>query len=148
MKAGITCALAFLAVAALSTVLDGQAQPQKPSITGKVYDSSKALIPGVTITITNTDPKADPKTLATALTSETGTYAFTGLPAGTYTLTAQLQGFQPTTLKIDLAAGSTSEQNVTLALGLVRDFIRISPESGDSPDGSMVRRPSPTTSYR
>src|SRR5262245_42920971 len=60
------------------------------SVTGTVSDSSKALIPGVTVTATAVDTNV----VTTALTNEAGAYAFNNLNPGRYTITATLQGFQ------------------------------------------------------
>ena len=60
------------------------------SISGVVKDVSGAVLPGVTVTATS------PALLGTqAVTSEAnGVYRFPNLPAGVYSMTFELQGFQ------------------------------------------------------
>ena len=57
---------------------------------GLVEDASKALIPGVGITLTNVQTNVVQKTL----TNETGAYAFLSVPPGLYSVTAELLGFK------------------------------------------------------
>src|SRR5215831_11817087 len=74
---------------------------------GTVSDTSKALIPGVTVTATNTGTGV----AATAVTNESGAYSFPALQPGTYKLTAELPGFQTQTFT-DVQLGGA--QQVTL----------------------------------
>src|SRR5262245_7733998 len=59
-------------------------------ITGVVYDSTGAVVPGVTITVTN------PQTNFTRTTTsnESGNYSFPSLLPGLYDVRAELSGFQ------------------------------------------------------
>jgi hypothetical protein len=60
------------------------------SITGRVSDSSGAVIPGVTITLSGTTIQG----VRTAISGETGAYQFLLVPGGTYTLRFELPGFK------------------------------------------------------
>ena len=65
------------------------------NITGRAQDSSGALIPGVEVSI------ASPAMIGgarTEVTDETGTYRFTLLPAGTYSVKFALSGFKTKTI--------------------------------------------------
>lgn len=59
-------------------------------ITGTVTDTSGALLPAVTVTVTGPALQGQ----ATATTDASGTYRFLSLPPGTYTVTATLAGFK------------------------------------------------------
>jgi len=59
-------------------------------ISGIVNDAQGALIPGVSITATNTETGV----MTVVLSNETGAYNFASLPPGTYKLNAELPGFQ------------------------------------------------------
>jgi hypothetical protein len=59
-------------------------------ISGTVKDSSGAVLPGVTVTITNVNTNIG----KSAVTNEHGAYVVTGLPVGTYKVVAELQGFR------------------------------------------------------
>src|SRR5690349_6029124 len=61
------------------------------SITGTVKDTSGAVLPGVTVEVSS--PQLTEKT-RTAVTDGTGQYRVVDLPAGTYTVTFTLTGFQ------------------------------------------------------
>jgi Carboxypeptidase regulatory-like domain len=63
---------------------------QSSRISGIVNDAQGALIPGVSVTATNTATGVT----TTVVSNETGAYAFASLPAGTYKLNAELPGFQ------------------------------------------------------
>jgi len=81
---------------------------------GVVSDSTKALIPGVTITVTNTETNVS----NTTLTNDAGAYNFPSLQAGqSYKVTASLQGFQTKSItNLNLGAGTNSRQDFQLGL--------------------------------
>jgi hypothetical protein len=64
------------------------AQGSNASISGIVQDQSRALIPGVTITVTNDETGI----ALTTLTNEAGAYGFPSITPGKYTLSAALPG--------------------------------------------------------
>ena len=66
------------------------AQIDTGGITGTVTDSSGAIVPGATITLTN---DATGVILSTKSTS-TGTYSLTAIRPGTYTLRGEAAGFE------------------------------------------------------
>src|SRR6185295_15991678 len=93
----------FWAVALLLCI-GVSAHAQTSSIGGTVQDSSNALIPGVTVTATNTATGV----VATTLTNDSGTYSFVTLPAGPYKISGALQGFQTANVSnITLGAGDS-----------------------------------------
>jgi hypothetical protein len=69
---------------AQSTAING-------AIEGVVKDATGAVLPGVTVTITNTDTG----TTRSLTTGPDGSYKAPLLPLGTYTVRAELQGFKP-----------------------------------------------------
>ena len=69
------------------------AQTSNATLGGTVTDATKALIPGVSVTATNTQTGI----VSTAMTNETGSYNFPSLQSGTYKVSAQLPGFQSQT---------------------------------------------------
>ncbi|MGH9844977.1 MAG: TonB-dependent receptor domain-containing protein, partial [Blastocatellia bacterium] len=105
----------------LSFGLASVAFAQTGAITGTVKDQSGAVLPGVTITITNTETNAQ----RSFVTDENGDYIVTVLPVGTYRLEAGMTGFKKglaeniklnvnDKLRIDLAleAGQVSDSVV------------------------------------
>ena len=59
-------------------------------ISGNVTDQSGAVLPGVEVTMTQTDTGLT----RTTVTNETGSYALPSLPVGPYKLEASLPGFR------------------------------------------------------
>jgi hypothetical protein len=62
------------------------------ALVGTVTDPSSAVVPNVTVTLTNTDTQQS----RTATTSADGTYRFGFLPPGTYQVRFSANGFKPT----------------------------------------------------
>src|SRR5262249_42558847 len=82
------------AVAMLGVLLAASsagAQVQTGSITGTVTDSSSAVLPGVTVTLTGEKLIGGP---ATQVTDATGAYRFDRLAPGAYAVKFELQGFR------------------------------------------------------
>jgi Ca-activated chloride channel family protein len=86
---------------------------QGGTITGTVTDPSGALIPGVTVTATNTETGVARTTLST----DSGAYNFVGLAPGPYRLSAALTGFQ-TALLVNINLGAAESQRINIAMTL------------------------------
>ena len=67
-----------------------RAQQQLGAIQGTIVDQSRAVLPGVTITVTNIATGV----ARTALSNETGVYRVLSLEPGRYRITAELEGFR------------------------------------------------------
>jgi len=105
------------------------------SISGKVSDTSSAVLPGVTVNATSPSSMG----IQTSVTDGGGNYRFPALPPGTYTLSFELPGFN--TLKrenIQIAMGFTATINVELAVASLQETVTV---TGDSPviDTSSTR---------
>ena len=82
------------------------------SIEGTVIDASGGVLPGVTVTITNTRTGAE----RIVVTNDKGLYRAPLLPLGTYRVVAELQGFKKfEQTGITLSVGQAAVINVTLA---------------------------------
>jgi len=93
------------------------------SIGGIVQDASTALVPGVTITATNTQTGV----MATTLSNESGAYNFAALPPGSYKVSASLPGFRMHTYNdVELSAGTPLRLNFTLEVGAVTSNVEVS----------------------
>ncbi len=75
---------------ALACAAPAAAQTITGRIDGRVSDSSGAVLPGATITIVNTGTGLT----TTQVTDDNGTYTATNLPVGSYTVSAELEGFR------------------------------------------------------
>jgi hypothetical protein len=69
------------------------AQTTNANLGGTVSDASRALMPGVTVSATNTQTGI----VSTTITNETGAYNFPALQTGVYKVTSELPGFQTQT---------------------------------------------------
>ena len=83
----------FAAVLLLLSLLLGLsafAQTSNATLGGTVSDSTGALIPGVSMTATNTQTGV----VTTVISNEAGAYQFASLQPGSYKVSAELGGFQ------------------------------------------------------
>ncbi len=84
------------------------------SLGGFVQDATKALIPGVTVTLTNVNTGV----VETKLTNDAGAYQFPAVPPGTYKLSGELNGFSPAVENnVQLGASTQVQINLTLQVG-------------------------------
>ncbi len=98
------------------------AQGTTGTLTGSVYEASKALVPGVTITATN---KATGVT-NTTISNDSGAYAIPTLLPGVYTLKATLSGFQTQTVNNIELGVETKRFNLTMQVSSVATNIDVS----------------------
>ena len=111
---------------AVPAVAFAQAQAANGNIEGTVRDGSGAVLPGVTVTVTNTDTGAARSTV----TSDGGVYRALLLPLGRYTVTAELQGFRKyEQTGLTLSAGQTIVLNVELGVGSLSETVTVRSES-------------------
>src|SRR5262245_3993972 len=85
--------LSFAAFVCLLAATASFGQINNATLTGTVGDATGAILPGVSITATNTATGV----VATALSNEAGAYTIQSLIPGTYTLSGELPGFQKQT---------------------------------------------------
>ena len=98
------------------------AQLSTAQLSGRVTDESGAVLPGVTVTATQTNTGLT----RTVLTNENGTYVLPNLPTGPYRLEAMLQGFRTySQTGIVLQVAATPEINVALAIGSVEETVSV-----------------------
>src|SRR5438128_2164214 len=99
------------------------AQTTNATLGGTVSDASRALIPGVTVTATNTQTGI----VSTVVSNETGAYQFASLQTGTYKVSAELPGFQTQTYN-DVALGLSQQVrlNFTLQVGTQTQSVEVS----------------------
>src|SRR5215472_12827187 len=99
------------------------AQAPSGDISGVVSDPSGALVPGVTVTLTNPATNA----VRTALTNEAGLYVLRAIPPGVYNLKAELSGFRAVERKnIEVQVGSSNRIDMTLEVGEVNSIVEVS----------------------
>src|SRR5262245_39623818 len=91
-------------------------------ITGTARDQSGAVLPGVEITVTQTDTGV----VRNTITNETGTYVLTNLPTGPYRLEAGLPGFRTfVQTGIVLQVNASPAINPVLEVGQVTEQVEV-----------------------
>ena len=114
----------IIAVGLLSASLAAQAVTG--TILGTVTDNTGAVIPGATITLTNTGTGFT----RTVVSDSAGEYTAPSLPTGKYRLNAELSGFKTVTLPdVDLGVDQHLRINVRLEIGTVSETITITGQS-------------------
>src|SRR5262249_25424832 len=83
------------------------------TVTGKVIDSSGAVLPGVTVSLKSPEALGD----FTGVTDGQGTFRVTNLPPATYDVRAELSGFQTVIRKATVRLNAVSEVDFTLSVG-------------------------------
>src|SRR5438067_2049468 len=95
------------------------------SIQGSVADPSGAVLPNVTIVLTNTSTQVQRSTT----TDSSGVYSFPNIDIGTYNMTVTAQGFQTyTRTGIVLEVGSNTAINIPMKVGAADVRIEVQSE--------------------
>jgi hypothetical protein len=93
------------------------------AVVGTVADTSGAVIPGATVTITNVGTSVS----QTAQTSDSGDYVFTLLQVGTYAIKVEQKGFKSYVApSITLAGGDRTRVDAKMVVGEVTETVEIS----------------------
>jgi carboxypeptidase family protein len=95
------------------------------SIAGLISDESRAVLPGVTVEVTNTGTGQ----LRTAVTGPDGYYTVPLLQPGSYDVKATLAGFKPILRKGNtVTVGDTARVDLKLAIGGIEESVTVSGE--------------------
>ncbi len=120
----MTRVLRGIAVGAVCLVLGATAAWAQATaqLNGKVADQSGAVLPGATVTATQTDTGL----VRTTITDSSGTYVLSNLPTGPYQLEVALQGFRSYVQRgIVLQVAANPTINVSLALGELAESVTV-----------------------
>jgi hypothetical protein len=113
----VSAAVLILLLTAGAAWAQGTAQ-----INGTVTDESGAVLPGVTVTVTQTDTGL----VRTTVTDGTGGYVLPNLPTGPYRLEVALQGFRSyVQTGIVLQVGGTPTVDAVLGLGSLEESVTV-----------------------
>jgi outer membrane receptor protein involved in Fe transport len=112
-------------IASLLTVVPpALAQTETGRITGTVTDPSDLVVPGATITLTSTTSGA----IRTTVSDSVGRYVIANVPAGTYTLKAELSGFAPATQTVVVTVGSAVSLDAKLRVAGTAESVNVTGE--------------------
>jgi hypothetical protein len=120
-------ACAGVAALALLVCSPAFAQETRATVTGIVKDAQGAVIPGVTVTVVNTDTGVSTEDV----TNQSGVFNIQKLQPGPIRITATLPGFKTFVREgMTLRTAETVTVNVQLALGAVEEVVTVTAETG------------------
>lgn len=98
------------------------AQDSRGTIRGRVTDSSDAIVPGATVSAVNVTTGVR----VAAQTNEEGMYSIPFLPSGTYSIQADLDGFNSWVRNgVQVRVSEITELNITMTPGAVTERIEV-----------------------
>ena len=136
-----TARLAIVAALSAVAIAVASAQGAFSTFSGTVFDPLNGYLPGVTMTLTNTQNGAKHEIRS----DRTGHFEFVGLPPGAYSLETFLPGFSVLRGTLDLT-GRDVQRDVTLKIGQLEETISIwasMPSGARTPPTDQPRRPRP-----
>jgi Carboxypeptidase regulatory-like domain len=122
MKPGTLARVALLTMLSIVGGATAYAQLQSGRILGTVFDPQKAGIPGATVTVTNLATNI----ARTAVTDSEGNYVITPLDPGTYSVAAEVPGFQKAVREgLVLTVGQSARVELSLNLGSLSTEVQV-----------------------
>ena len=115
-------------VAVLVLIAPGlvEAQGTTSRVVGTVTDSTGAVLPGASVTLTNESTGVS----FTTVSGDVGRYAFDAVQVGRYTLTVELQGFKRFVATAnDVRIGEPTVVNATLTTGGIAETVEVTAAS-------------------
>ena len=110
----------------LSLLPAAQAQATGGNLIGRVQDKNGGPLPGVTVTATQKDTGLTRSTVS----ESDGSYRLPSLPAGKYTITAELNGYATVTVEtVTVNVASQRELNIDLSQATVAETINVVAEA-------------------
>ena len=117
--------LSVCLLVALVAVTPLQAQQADASVSGSIADDTGGVIPGVNVTLTNTETGIELSTV----TNDTGVYRISRVQQGSYDLTATLPGFKTINRRVQLSTGDSPTIDVVMEVGEVTEQITVEAET-------------------
>jgi hypothetical protein len=126
--------LAVMLALALAVPAAAQSQAANGSIEGTVVDSSGGLLPGVAVTVTNTDTGAQ----RTVVTNAAGMFRAPLLTLGAYKVVAELEGFKKYEESgVKLSVGQTVAMKIVMGVGALTETVTVN--AADRPALELAR---------
>jgi hypothetical protein len=121
-------ALAALALVAIVPLAAGQTTTSATgAVNGRVFDESKAVLPGVTVTIASPSLIGGPRA---TVTNEEGLYRFPAVPPGEYAIAYELQGFATVRREgIRITLGFTATVDVEIGVAALAETVTVTGEA-------------------
>src|SRR5215472_13421513 len=118
----LTCVISCLLAAVTISPRPAEAQVLYGSLVGAVQDDSGAAVPGAGVTIVNNSTARSHETKA----SDDGTYSFTDLAPGVYTLSVSAKGFRTSrTNNVEVSINAVARQDLKLQVGELAETVTV-----------------------
>lgn len=104
----------------LATASIHAVQAPPAALSGTIYDSTGAVVPGVGVTLEDQQQHS-----VQAVTDAAGRFSFPGIGSGRYVLSAELPGFRKLRDEFELKTAADWDRAVTLQLGTVQETISV-----------------------
>jgi hypothetical protein len=135
----LACALSCFTTA-------GWAQVGTASLEGRITDAQGGVLPGASVTLSSSETA----TTRSAVTDETGGFAFIAVPPGVYQVKVELQGFRTGVLeRVALRVDTASKVDLSLEVGSLAETVEVQAEVpvinrsdaslGNVIDGTQIR---------
>src|SRR5918993_2648821 len=112
----------LLALAVLLLPVAATAQTTLGRVAGTVLDSSGGVLPGATVTLTNTGTGQ----VLTSVSGEAGAFLFPQVPVGTYKVKVELESFKSAEFTdVTVAVGQEYSLTAKLEIGAVSDVVTV-----------------------
>ena len=122
--------IAFLLAVTVPTAAFRAAQASPATLTGSVYDSTGAVMPGVAITLENAKEEKQQAT-----TRADGRFDFPQTAPGKYVLTATVPGFKSLKQEFELKSARDWDRAITLQVGELSESIVVKEKRVTAPVG-------------
>ncbi len=117
LRAALVCVIGILLLAAPAS-----SQTVLGRVAGTVLDASGGVLPGATVTLTNIATTQ----AATTVTTDTGAFTFPQIPAGTYKVVVELQGFKTATYnQVIVNVGTEYSLTAKLEIGQLSETVEV-----------------------
>src|SRR5712691_3088409 len=102
-----------------------RAQEFRATLNGRVMDTTRAAVPGATVTAHNVETNES----AAVTTNAEGNYTIPFLRPGAYSLTVEAPGFKKYTRRLRLEVSQTASINVELGVGTLAEEVSVTAEA-------------------
>ena len=135
----LTAALLLAVAIPIAALRATQSAPA--TLSGSVYDTSGAVMPGVELTLEDAQ-----QSKSTVTTDPAGRFQFPGVAPGRYVIAASLAGFRPLRNEFELRASGDWDRAITLQVGTLQETITVresrvaAPRQPSQPQGAKPIR--------
>lgn len=121
LRTAIATSLAALTLLVPLASMRAQAQSGMAAVIGTVYDASGAVIPNVTVLLTNTDSHSK----ETAIANPAGAFQLRSIPAGQYAVEVGVPGFRMYRRNVVLKANENQRLDITMEIGNISEQVQV-----------------------